>query len=73
MNIPGGGAALTPEQAIVLVRFLDEINGDIERLNRILTNIANAATFTESKIPLAFYTHKFKSIFIGAVKCEIHS
>ena len=52
VNIPGGGAALTPEQAIVLVRFLDEINGDIDRLNRILTNIANAATFTESKISL---------------------
>ncbi|CAF0943507.1 unnamed protein product [Adineta ricciae] len=52
VNIPGGGAALTPEQAIVLVRFLDEINGDIERLNRILTNIANAATFTESQVNL---------------------
>lgn len=56
VDIPGGGAPLMPEQAVVLIRFLDETNGDIERLHRVLTNIANSATFTESRsaAPTAF-------------------
>jgi hypothetical protein len=49
VDIPGGGAPLSPDQAIVLTRFLDENNIDIARLHRVLTNIANAATFNESK------------------------
>jgi len=48
VEIPGGGAPLTPDQAIILTRFLDENNNDIDRLHRVLTNIANSATFKES-------------------------
>lgn len=47
--MPGGNLPLTPDQAIVLTRYLDETNDDIERLHRVLTNIANAATYKESK------------------------
>ncbi len=54
VEIPGGGVPLTPDQAIVLTHFLDENNNDIERLHRVLTNIANAATFKESKYFLFF-------------------
>ncbi|UJR33167.1 hypothetical protein I4U23_020623 [Adineta vaga] len=52
VNIPGGGVPLTPDQAIILTQFLDESDIDIERLNRILTNIANAATFSENQVNL---------------------
>jgi len=48
LGIPGGASELTAEQAIVLTRFLKENTNNIELLNRILTNIANAATFQES-------------------------
>lgn len=49
VDIPGGFIPLTDDQAIVLIRFLDETHDDVERLHRILTNIANAAAFKESK------------------------
>jgi hypothetical protein len=48
VEIPGGSAPLTSDQAIILTRFLDENNNDIDRLHRVLTNIANSATFKES-------------------------
>ena len=56
VDIPGGGL-LSPDQAIVLTRFLDENNIDIARLHRVLTNIANAGTYNESKstIKLLFF------------------
>ncbi|CAF1015574.1 unnamed protein product [Rotaria sordida] len=52
VDIPGGCIPLTTDQAIVLMRFLDESKNDIERLHRILTNIANSATINESQINL---------------------
>ncbi|CAM4832757.1 unnamed protein product [Rotaria magnacalcarata] len=53
VDIPGGCIPLTPEQAFVLTQFLDTTNNDTERLHRILTNMANSATFTESQVNLA--------------------
>ncbi|CAM2710015.1 unnamed protein product [Rotaria socialis] len=53
VDIPGGCIPLTAEQAFVLTQFLDTTNNDTERLHRILTNIANSATFTESQVNLA--------------------
>ncbi|CAF1383971.1 unnamed protein product [Rotaria sp. Silwood1] len=52
VDIPGGVIPLTADQAIVLVRFLDESKNDTERLHRILTNIANSATLKESQVTL---------------------
>lgn len=49
VDIPGGNAPLTADQAIILTQYLDDAHDDIERLHRVLTNIANAATFNESK------------------------
>jgi hypothetical protein len=54
VDIPGGATPLTPDQAVVLTSFLDENNNDIERLHRVLTNIANSATFKESKLVFSF-------------------
>ncbi|CAF3963180.1 unnamed protein product [Adineta steineri] len=53
VKIPGGDTPLTAEQAILLTRFLDENENDIELLHRILTNIANAGTFNENQVYLA--------------------
>ncbi|CAF2850579.1 unnamed protein product [Rotaria sp. Silwood2] len=53
VDIPGGCIPLSADQAIVLIRFLDESNNDIEKLHRILTSIANSATLKESQINLA--------------------
>lgn len=48
MDVSGGCIQLTKEQAIVLTQYLDESIHDTERLHRILTNIANSSTLTES-------------------------
>lgn len=61
--MPGGNAPLTPDQAIVLTQYLDDAHDDIERLHRVLTNIANAATFNESKfIEMKSFSKKTTSL-----------
>jgi hypothetical protein len=52
VDIPGGGAPLSPEQATILTRFLYESLNNEDLLHRALTSIANAATFKESQINL---------------------
>ena len=48
-TIPDGGVPLTPDQAAILTRLLYESNQDEEQLHHVLTSIANASTYRESK------------------------
>ena len=50
MDFPGGSTTLTPDQAIILTRYLDDnyLNNE-EKLRSVLTTIANLATFAESE------------------------
>jgi hypothetical protein len=51
IQIPDGSVPLTPDQAAILTRLLYESDSDDknEQLHIVLTSIANASTFLESK------------------------
>lgn len=57
VDFPGGSTTLTPDQAIILTRYLDDnyLNNE-EKLRSVLTTIANLATFAESEFVVLLRT-----------------